>query len=160
MWVIENCQFLINPFHHAGLLGNNEIKRLVSFIALLLFASPGLTQTVVLDAKPTVKVESNKDTTKRDLLSKTDQEKYRVRIIKDGTRYLWASRENRELVHQLSGAFHLFVDSRGGGYVKVFDNTHLPESMREAGGRFQYIEHLPFWLGTPTYWGTFDKFDP
>jgi hypothetical protein len=70
MWVIENCQFLINPFHHAGLLGNNEIKRLVSFIALLLFASPGLTQTVVLDAKPTVKVESNKDTTKRDLLSK------------------------------------------------------------------------------------------
>jgi hypothetical protein len=130
------------------------------WLALLLFASPGLTQIVVLDAKPTVKVESSKDLTKRDLLSNTDQEKYRVRIIKNGTRYLWASRENRELLHELSGAFHLFVDPRGGGYVKVFDNTHLPESLRETGERFQYMEHLTLWLGTITYWGTVDKFDP
>ena len=136
------------------------MKFLLSLITLLLLASPGLTQIVVLDAKPTVKVESSKDLTKRDLLSNTDQEKYRVRIIKNGTRYLWASRENRELVHQLSGAFHLFVDPSGGGYVKVFDNTHLPESLRETGGRFHYMEHLTLWLGTITYWGTFDKFDP
>jgi hypothetical protein len=112
------------------------VKCFVWLITPLLLASPGLTQIVVLDAKPTVKVESSKDSTERYQLSNTDQEKYRVRIIKDGERYLWASRENRELVHQLSGAFHLFVDSRGGGYVKVFDNTHLPESMRELVGDF------------------------
>ena len=107
-------------------VGKNEMKYLLSLITLLLFVSPGLTQTIVLDAKPAVQVESGKDSTKRFLLSNTEQEKYRVRIIKNGPRYLWASRENRELVHHLSGAFHFFIDPLGGGYVKVFDNSHLP----------------------------------
>lgn len=125
--------------------------------AILLVASPVFAQ-VVLDAKPIVKVESGEGATLRQLLSEPDRTKYRVTIIRRGGRYFWTSREDRELLHHLSGAFHYFIEPRGGGYIKVFDAHTLPESLRDPGPRFRYMEHLTFWLGTITYWGASEEF--
>jgi len=124
---------------------------------MLLVAAPAFAQ-VVLDAKPTVKVESGEGATSRLLLSEPDRTKHRVTITRRDGRYFWTSREDRELLHHGSGAFHYFIEPGGGGYIKVFDTRTLPESMRDPGPRFRYMEHLTLWLGTITYWGASDEF--
>ena len=126
----------------------------VLLIASRAFAEP------VFDATPTVKVESGEGGTSRLLLSEPDRTKYRVTITRRGSRYFWTSREDRELAHHVSGAFHYFIEPRGGGYIKDFDTHMLPESMRDPGPRFRYMEHLTQWLGTITYWGASDEFRP
>lgn len=126
----------------------------------LLLVSPALSQPVVLDAKPTTKVESDANSTTRSVLSKADQDKYRLRIVKEGSQYIWVSRENRELVHHLRGATHYFIDPRGCGYIKVFDTFNLPKSVRAPGPRYLYMEHDCVLLGTITYWGATDVFEP
>jgi hypothetical protein len=128
----------------------------------VLLVSPALSQPVVLDAKPTTKVESHASSTTRSVLSKADQDEYRVRIAKKGNQYIWVSRENRELVHQSTavGTVHYFIDPRGGGYIKVFDTFSLPKSIRTPGPRYEYMEHLSLLLGTITYWGATDLFEP
>jgi hypothetical protein len=129
-------------------------------VILLLLTSPLLSQPVVLDAKPTVRIASDANSTTRSVLSKPDQDKYRVRIAKQGSQYIWVSRENRELVHQSSGAVHYFIDPRGSGYVKVLDTLTLPKSISTAGPRYEYMEHVSLLLGTITYWGATDVFEP
>jgi len=133
------------------------MRLLAAGLAILLVASPVFAQ-IVLDAKPTVKVESGEGATSRFVLSESDRTKAHVTIIRRGGRYFWTSREDRELLHHTSGAFHYFIEPRGGGYIKVFDTNMLPESMRDAGPRFRYMEHLTLWLVTITYWGTSEEF--
>ena len=133
------------------------MRYLVPLALVFVLASPGLAQTV-LSARPTVKVESNAASTQRFQLSDAEQEEFRVVItIRDG-RYYWISREGRELIHHASLAFHYFIDPTGGGYIKVFDTSLVPEFLRDPGPRFQYFEVLSLWLGTITYWGATDDF--
>ena len=130
---------------------------------LLLLTSPLLSQPVVLDAKPTVRIYSDASSTTRSVLSKADQDNSRIRIAKQGNRYIWVSRENAALVLQLSGAVHYFIDPHGGGYVKVFDREKVPnspKSTRTTGPRYEYMEHLTLLLGSITYWGATDTFEP
>jgi hypothetical protein len=127
---------------------------------LLLLTSPLLSQPVVLDAKPTVRIDSDASSTTRSVLSNADQDNSRIRIAKQGNRYIWVSRENRELSYQSSGAVHYFIDPRGSGYVKVLDTLNLPKSTHTPGPRYEYMEHLTLLLGSITYWGATDTFDP
>jgi len=129
----------------------------ITALALSLIAAPAAAQ-VVLDAKPTVKVESAEGGTARVVLDESARTEYRLTIVQKGQRYFWSSREDRELLHHPSGAFHYFIAPSGAGYIKVFDSHTLPSSLRDAGPRFRYMEHLTHWLGTVTYWGSTDKF--
>src|SRR5262249_45448167 len=134
----------------------------IIFIFLLL-TSPLLSQPVVMDAKPTVRIYSDASSTTRSVLSKADQDNSRIRIAKQGNRYIWVSRENTELMHQASGAFHYFIDPHGGGYVKVFDREKVPKSSKSTptpGPRYEYMEHVTLLLGSITYWGATDAFEP
>ena len=130
---------------------------LVSLLLVAILASPAIAETVVINATPTAKVASGPDETERLVLAEADREKSRLVILKRDGRYLWASRENRELSYQLSGAFHYFIDPAGGGYVKVFDSHMLPASLRDPGPRYRYMEHVTLWLGTITYWGATEE---
>jgi hypothetical protein len=125
----------------------------------LLMAQPSADTSVVVQGTPTTKVESAEDATTRSALSDADRKKLELRIVRKGTRYYWASRENRELQRRAVGAFHYFVDPAEGGYVRVFDRSTLPESLRPDGAQFEYMEHVPVWRGSVTYWGTLDTFD-
>lgn len=124
--------------------------------ALSLLATQAPADTVVLQGRPTTKVESTEDATTRTVLSEAQRAELEVRIMRRGGRYYWASRENHEVQRRVSGAFHDFVDPVDGGYVRVFDTDTLPESLRPDGPRFQYMEHRPVWRGTVTYWGGAD----
>ena len=133
------------------------MRLLTCLVVVLWFASPATPQEV-LSARPTVKVESNAASTQRFQLSDAEQEEFRVVITTRDGRYYWISREGRELIYHASGAFHYFIDPTGGGYIKVFDTSLVPEFLRDPGPRFQYFEVLSLWLGTITYWGASEDF--
>lgn len=139
-------------------MSESRERRVVAVaIGALLFAAPAAAQ-VVLDVKPTVKVESAEGGTTRTVLGEPARTEPRVTIVKKGERYFWTSREDRELLHHPSGAFHYFISPAGSGYIKVFDSHSLPASLRDGGPRFRYMEHVTLWLGTITYWGATDDF--
>ena len=78
-------------------------------------------------------------------------------ITQRGDRYFWTTREDRELEHRASGAFHYFISPAGSGYIKILDKSSLPGFVPGKGEpRYRYMEHMPFFLGTVTYWGESD----
>jgi hypothetical protein len=71
-----------------------------------------------------------------------------VLIVERDGQYYWSSREGRPLYHTRSGIYRLFIDLRGGGYVKL------------DGTSGEYYEHLTMGLGPITYWGQARHFEP
>ncbi len=131
---------------------------LVQLLSLPLAQAPA-DATVVVEGRPVARVDSSEDATKHGALPEIEREKLKVVIVRKGSRYFWASRENRELERRVSGPFHYFIDRAEGGYVRIFDRSTLPESMRPEGARFEYTEHVPVWRGTLTFFGTVDRFE-
>jgi hypothetical protein len=121
--------------------------------------SPAESATV-LQGRPASRTESSDETSKHVTIPDAERAKVAVVIVRKGGRYFWASRENRELERRVSGAFTYFVDRTEGGYIRVFDRSTLPESLRPDGPQFEYTEHVPVWRNTVTYWGVLDRFDP
>jgi hypothetical protein len=76
-------------------------------------------------------------------------------ISQIGGRYYWATRENTEMVRQVSGAFVTYVAINGSGYVRVIDkNGKAPTSlMSSTEMKFDYVEHLLIGLRSMTYYG-------
>ena len=140
----------------AHLLGQGLIA--VVLVAVLCAASDAR-EHVVLNALPTVRVDSGEGGTKRSVLAKSERTKSAVTIVRRGDQFFWASRENVELLHDGSGAVHYFVAPQGSGYIKVLDTKDLPESMRRPGPRFSYMEHVSMELVSITYWGATDEFN-
>jgi hypothetical protein len=130
---------------------------LAQLFSLMLVQAPA-GPAVVLSGRPTAKAEGAEDATRHTAVTEAERDKLRVVIVRKGDRYFWASRENRELERRVAGAFHIFVDRVDGAYVRVFDRSTLPDSMRPEGPRFEYVEHVPLFRGTVTFWGTLDEF--
>ncbi len=131
-------------------------------VLFILFTSQMLGQTqLVLDGTPSKRTSSSDEGSTDDTLTEAQKNEFRLLITKVGDEYIWASREQKQLVHHESGAFHYFIDPQGGGYIKVYDQNVLPEFMRESTQpRFLYLEHLSLWLETTTYWGSAEAFEP
>ena len=76
-------------------------------------------------------------------------------IVFSGNKYYWASRDNKEMARNWSGAYITYTAIDGSGYVR----TVAPGSKRdvsalsETGARFDYVEHLMLGLQTLTYFG-------
>jgi hypothetical protein len=133
----------------------------LAFFAVASWVSPAFAEDqLVLSAKPSTKVESGPDASQRSVMSVLQADQFAVAIVKRGDRYFWASRESRELFHTVSGAYHLFIDPKSGGYVKVEDQSALPAALRGGGPAIQYVEQLALGLVTVTYWGSADLFNP
>ncbi len=136
------------------------LNRFAVLLAAFLFSfASASAEQVVFDAQPDSRITSSVDSSTRTVLGKEKRNEFRLLITKVGKDYFWTSREDRPLVYTMSGAFHIFSDLRGAGYIKIFDTLSLPESLREPGPRFQYMEHVTLWLGSITYWGSSNKLE-
>lgn len=115
-------------------------------------------ERVVFRASPSVRVTSDPGRAERRELSPRERAANQVLIVQRGGNYYWASRGDRLLVHITSGAFHLYIDPRGGGYVKVY----VPPAGASPSGetQLQYFEHVSVLMTTVTYWGPAASFDP
>lgn len=100
--------------------------------------------TVVINGLPAKKVMSDIDGTESVILSEKERLSYRLLITKKGKKYVWASRENKELIFSQNGAFYDFVEPNGRGYIRV----------SIADGKCLYMEHLILGFKNITYWGT------
>ena len=134
--------------------------RLLTSAAILFLVTGAHAEQIVINALPVSKVTSGSEKTSRELLDESKRSEARLLITRKGKKYVWASRENRPLVHVMSGAFHIFIDHEGSGYVKILDSSFIPDLQRQPGPRFSYMEHFHLHLGTITYWGTAESFAP
>ena len=77
-------------------------------------------------------------------VSAVDGAKYRLRIVRRGDRYYWASREDRELTLAVEGRYVVF--SCSAGMIKIvnplFDSVRAPLRDKDPTERFDYIEIL------------------
>ena len=94
---------------------------------------------------PLVRVDADGNEVKRTELSEAAGEKYACRIVRKGRRYVWASRDNRELTRSVAGDWTYYVSPEGSGYVKVLTGV--------TGRPFDYVEHVTGEFKTVTYWG-------
>ncbi len=99
--------------------------------------------TVVINGLPAKKVMSDIDGTESVILSEKERLSYRLLITKKGKKYVWASRENKELIFSQNGAFYDFIEMNGRGYIRV----------SIADGKCLYMEHLTLGFKNITYWG-------
>lgn len=128
--------------------------------AFLIATTSAFANEAVIAAEPFSRVRSAASDSVREKLSSSEAKKNALIISKSGSEYIWATRQSRQLVYVQSGVFHLFIDPWGGGYVKVFDQHALPETMRQPGPRFRWYEHVSTGLETITYWGEANAFQP
>lgn len=76
-------------------------------------------------------------------------------ISEIGGRYYWATRENTEVVRQVSGAFITYLAINGSGYVRVIDKSVKAAAslMSPTEVEFDYVEHMMLGLRSVTYYG-------
>ncbi len=140
-----------------------HVVRSLVFIGLLFFVfqtTPGAAQNIVIDGTPSKKASVDANEARLDALDATQSNDFRMRIIKKDGQYLWASRGNKPLTHVVSGVFHIFFDTTGGGYVKIIDWGPLPPSMKENNTGVSYFEFISSGMKTITYFGKADAFTP
>ena len=107
-------------------------------------------ESVVLKGVPVIQNKSTVEGSSNITLTKSQQEESKLIITKNGQKYYWATRQNRELTKHVSGIYTIFLDTRGAGYVKAM----------QSGDKVFYIEHMSLGLETITYWGTADYLRP
>ena len=137
-----------------------NLSKIAIVTAFLIATTSAFANEAVIAAEPFARVKSAASDTVREKLSSSEAKKNALVISKSASEYIWATRQSRQLVYVQSGGFHLFIDPRGGGYVKVFDQHALPETMRQPGPRFRWYEHVSIGLETITYWGEANAFQP
>lgn len=133
------------------------IRRILVGFALLV-ASPvegGAQVRTVLRGVPTFKITEAGTERTPEKLAPDRAAGFIVVVSRVGDKYLWASRENKELVRIELGAFITYVAVNGSGYIRV-----IAPGMKEAVSlmgdtevEYDYVEHLLVGLKSVTYYG-------
>jgi hypothetical protein len=112
--------------------------------AILCFGLTIYAQDIAFVGTPTVRVDSDPESTKRVELSDIAGEKYQCRVVRKGRGYIWASRDDRKLIRADAGDWTYYISPEGSGYVKV---------LKGEGNGHDYMEHVTGQLKSVTYWG-------
>ena len=82
----------------------------ILFVVVMSFnQSNGQSSSTVVNGLPMKKVMSDIEGTESVTVSEKERLSYRLLITKKDKQYVWASRENRELIFSQNGAFYDFV---------------------------------------------------
>lgn len=125
------------------------------FLILLTTVSSAQSETI-FSGMPTIKVSEGGIERSPEEVARKDAANLKCVISKIGAKYYWASRENKEMFREESGAFTTFVAMDGSGYVRIIQ-PEMKESaslMSETEAKFDYVEHLLIGLRSVTYYGS------
>ncbi len=128
---------------------STNLLSLVLLIILLFPISSYAEFSFILDGLPVMKVMSDIGGTESANLTEDESYSYRLLLIKKGNKYVWKSREDKELIFSHSGVFYNFVEPNGAGYIRV----------TKEGDKFLYMEHLTLGFKNITYWGIAKEFN-
>lgn len=117
---------------------------MVNFIGTA-FAS----HVLIADGVPLQKALCDINGCKRIPLSEKNQQTFKMQIFKEGKKYMWGSRDNRELTKSSKDDFYNFVAPGGEGYVRITTEE----------GKTLYVEHLTLGFKNVTYWGVVKYFN-
>lgn len=135
-------------------------------ICLSLIVSQASAQReVVLNGLPLFRATCTAGDCKTERLTESQRNEFRVLITRADGEYSWDTRENRALIHRVSGIFHELIAPGGAGYLKVLDQRNLPDPLKLlteefAGAKVLYYEHIHSFFTTITYWGSAEEFNP
>ena len=111
--------------------------------AILLQAEP----ENIFTGTPRFRVVAHGKAAESVVLSAKETEEYVCRIAVEDGRFLWTSRENKELLRSESGAFTLYMARDGSGMIKIVNDQTV------ALQDYDYFEQLSLGMTTYTYWG-------
>lgn len=110
-------------------------------------------EELVYTGTPVIQVYALPEATREIQVDSADARKARLRIVKRGDRYFWASREDRELTMTVAGVYIIF--SCSAGTIKLvnpaFDSVRAPN--RSTTEKYDYVEMMHTQLGIVAYWG-------
>lgn len=126
--------------------------------AMLTGMSSGIcAQMIEFEGAPSLKLEVREGKVSTQAVPFDRRRESAVRIVRDGDRYLWATRNNLPMLKQESGAYVTYVAVSGAGYVRVLGLAlrsaihQLPPEQRDR--EYIYTEHMLHQLGSVTYFG-------
>lgn len=128
---------------------------------LLSISLNAFSQQVIFEGTPVKKIETTEMTSSTMLLTEAQGKEYKVKIVKEGENYYWASRGNLQVVPMVSGSYITFMAVNGAGYVRTYTSEALQilvpalKAMpaEEQAKNFFYLEHLVHQMGSITYYG-------
>lgn len=119
-----------------------------NLLVLCLCVCTAFAQEIVFQGTPTLRVFATPDGEDREKLEASAAQKAQCVIVRDGKKYLWASRENAPVTRIDQPQFTYFVHTGGLGYVKVFTGQR-----GAATEKAEYMEHISRGWEAITYWG-------
>jgi hypothetical protein len=123
---------------------------MIGSVLILSFTDPVFAKNLVLHGVPLVQTKSSMEDSINITLDNVQKKNHQVIITKEGDQYFWETRDHKKLLRTAEGEFDLFIDPKGGGYIKI----------TKSNGKFIYMEHLSQGLKTFTYWGIADLYEP
>lgn len=133
------------------------MRLLKVFLFVFVGVANNVQADVVFEGEPSVKIQITEGNTLTTTLSSAQAPTLRVKIIKVGDQYIWASRNNLPMVKTESGAYITYTAVTGAGYVRIVIPMlrkmieAMPPVQREK--EYVYMEHLVHTLGSITYFG-------
>ena len=123
-----------------------------TLLTLCVLTASAFAQDVVFRGTPTLRVLTTIEGDVRQQLDQAAGYKNECVIIQRGKKYLWASRDNAEMLRFDDKQFTYFILKGGGGYVKVFTGV------RDENAPADYVENVSV-QGFPvmTYWGKVNR---
>lgn len=123
----------------------------------MLVAPTGAKAQVEFEGTPSVAVEMLEGATRTVEVASSRVPELKVKIVQEGGKYIWASRDNRPMYKTESGAYITYTATNGAGYVRVLNpmmrNALESLPLEQRAKEFVYMEHLVNRLGSITYFG-------
>ena len=134
---------------------NLIIKRPKFIFVLPLMLATGMSYSQSFSGLPNLKISESGLERIVEKIDGEKAEKAACEIKKIDGKYFWISRGGNELVKFESGAFNIYIDVTGAGYVKTIktENKVIASAMSKTEQQFDYIEHVHIGIRTITYWG-------
>ena len=125
-----------------------KFRPMKSLLVLCVLAASAFAQEIVFQGTPTVRAFATPDNDIRETIDASAAQKSQCVIVRQGKKFLWASRDNAPLTRIDGPQFTFFVHTGGLGYVKVYTGERGP-----ATEKAEYIEHINRGWEVVTYWG-------
>ena len=116
---------------------NLKIFIFTIFTSITIFAS----EKIVFNTFP-----ENRDS---QALKSEEAAKYGILIKKVKSKYIWSSREDKELKYHQSGIFHVFTALDGSGIISIVDNSIVDPKNKNIN----YGEHIRNGINIISYTG-------
>jgi hypothetical protein len=129
---------------------------LILFLVFLLIPSAGLCQSrTVFSGVPVVKVSEGGTERVPETLEREKAINLGCVVSEIRGKYYWATRENKEMVRYVSGAFVTYMAVDGSGYVRLIHQSAKDAAslMSPTEALFDYVEHILIGLRSVTYYG-------